>query len=186
MLTLVKERVAPAIDRLSLALAVVAMAQIIILIGTMLYEVVARYGFDRPTLWSGDIVYMMNGTLFLLGAAWTLQRNQHVRIDFLSVRMPIRAQHVANLLFYLLLFLPVLGVVSYATMFKTWVAYRDGELEQMSGWEPKIWPFYAGLTLGLVALALQAIAEAIRHAVGLVDPIAVAPPTAASDHQAAV
>lgn len=184
MLSLARERLAPAIDRVSLALAVVAMAQIVVLVATMLYEVVARYGFDRPTLWSGDIVYMMNGTLFLLGAAWTLRRNQHVRIDFLSSRLPLRAQHAVNLAFYLLLFLPVLALVGYATAFKAWVAYRDGELEQMSAWEPKIWPFYAGLAVGLLALALQVIAEALRHAVGIAEPAAVPPPSAADDTHA--
>jgi TRAP-type mannitol/chloroaromatic compound transport system permease small subunit len=184
MLSVARERIAPAIDHLSFALAVVAMIQVVILVATMLYEVVARYGFDRPTLWSGDIVYMMNGTLFLLGAAWTLRRNQHVRIDFLSSRLPLRAQHGLNLAFYLLLFLPVLGLVGYATIVKAWVAYRDGELEQMSAWEPKIWPFYAGLAIGLVALALQVIAEAIQHAVGIADPSAVPSPSATEETHA--
>ena len=162
---------------MSLALAVVAMAQIVVLVATMLYEVVARYGFDRPTLWSGDIVYMMNGTLFLLGAAWTLRRNQHVRIDFLSSRLPLRAQHAVNLAFYLLLFLPVLALVGSATAFKAWARIATGELEQMSAWEPMIWPFYAGMPIGARRSRLQ-VAETLRHAVGIADPAAVPPPSA--------
>ncbi len=172
----------PAIDRISYALAVVAMVEIVVMIVVMLYEVVLRYGFDSPTLWSNDIVKYTNGTLFLLAAAWTLRKNQHVRIDFLSARLPVRMQHLINLLFYLVLFLPMLWLLGGVSVGKAWKAWRTGELEQASAWEPLIWPFLAGIALGLLSLALQSIAEAIRHAIGVVDPQRVYPPGASDEH----
>ena len=70
------------------------MVMIICLIAVMIYEVVARRVFNAPTIWAIDITYMTNGTLFLIGGAYTLQKNAHVRIDFLSSRLP--ALHVAS------------------------------------------------------------------------------------------
>ena len=91
MIKLLDRTLLPVIDRISWVLAMIAMVQIALLIVAMLYEVVLRYGLDSPTLWSNDVVKYLNGTLFLLAAGWTLRKNQHVRIDFLAVRLPVRA-----------------------------------------------------------------------------------------------
>lgn len=45
------------------------------------YEVVARYVFNSPTLWAYDMTFMMYGSYFMLGVAFTLQRKGHVRTD---------------------------------------------------------------------------------------------------------
>jgi len=74
---------------------------IAILVVAMLYEVLARYVFNAPTLWAFDISYMLNGSIFILGAAFALQQDAHVRIDFL------------NLNFFPYQFLPLL-IVDYS------------------------------------------------------------------------
>jgi TRAP-type mannitol/chloroaromatic compound transport system permease small subunit len=185
MIPFLTRRLLPGLDNVARTLAVVAMVQIGILIVVMLYEVVARYGFNSPTLWANDITYMTNGTLFLLGAAWTLRRNQHIRIDFLARRLPVRVQHFINLAFYLALFLPLLWLIGSAATGKAWKAWKQGELEQMSAWEPVIWPFLAGIAIGVIALGLQCAAEAVRHVIGIVRPDAV-PAPGTHDEQATV
>jgi TRAP-type mannitol/chloroaromatic compound transport system permease small subunit len=182
MIKILDRTVLPVIDRISWLLAMIAMVQIVLLIVAMLYEVVLRYGFGSPTLWSNDIVKYLNGTLFLLAAGWTLRKNQHVRIDFLAVRLPVRVQHAINLLFYAVLLLPLLWLLSSTSFGKAWKAWRTGELEQASAWEPLVWPFLAGLAIGLAGLALQALAETIRHAIGVADPDAVYAPGTSDEH----
>jgi TRAP-type mannitol/chloroaromatic compound transport system permease small subunit len=169
-------RLLPRLDGVARALALLAMVQIVVLIAVMLCEVVARYGLNSPTLWANDITYMSNGTLFLLGAAWTLRRNHHIRIDFLATRLPVRVQHLINLLFYLVLFLPLLWLIGEAAVGKAWKAWKQGELEQMSAWEPVIWPFLTGIAIGVIALGLQCMVESVRHAIGIVRPGAVPAP----------
>ena len=61
-----------------------AFAWLIILMTVgMSYEVMVRYLFNRPTPWALDISFMMYGTLFMMGGAYTLSRGGHVRGDFL-------------------------------------------------------------------------------------------------------
>lgn len=153
------------------------MAMIVGLIAVMLYEVIARRVFNAPTIWAIDITYMTNGTLFLIGGAYTLQKNAHVRIDFLSTRLPVRAQHFINLAFYLCIFVPALWLTSHATVLKAHKAYVRGTLENMSTWEPVVWPFLTGIAIGVVGLTLQVIIESVRHAIGLFDPDAVGAPS---------
>ena len=119
-------RVLPAVERIGQVLAVIAMAMIICLIAVMIFEVVARRVFNAPTIWAIDITYMTNGTLFLIGGAYTLQKNAHVRIDFLSSRLPVRVQHAVNLLFYLCIFIPLMWLTSHATVLKAHKAYVRG------------------------------------------------------------
>ncbi len=173
MKSLLLNRVLPAFDRVGAFLAVIAMVMIVALIGVMLFEVISRRFFNAPTIWAVDITYMTNGSLFLIGAAYTLRRDAHVRIDFLSSRMPRRVQHGINLGFYLLIFLPVLVMTSESSVIKTLRAFRRGTLENMSTWEPVVWPFLFGITLGVCGLTLQVFTESVRHTIGIADPSAV-------------
>ncbi len=177
MRAVLTKRLIPAIDTVGRGLAYVAMAMMTVMIAVMLYEVAARKLFSAPTLWANDITYMINGSLFLIGAAFTLRMNAHVRIDFLSTRLPLRAQHAVNLLFYLCIILPGLYMVGSAATSKAWKAFRTDEIEAMSAWEPLIWPFFSGIAIGLVGLFIQVIGESLRHGIGIADPAAVRPPS---------
>ncbi len=45
----------------------------------MSYEVAARYLFNAPTTWSLDVSFIMYGSMFMMGGAYTLSRGGHVR-----------------------------------------------------------------------------------------------------------
>ena len=54
---------------------------IVPMVASLVYEVAARYVFDAPTVWAYDMTFMLYGTFFMLGSAWTLQRGGHIRTD---------------------------------------------------------------------------------------------------------
>lgn len=140
------------------------MALLIALVGAMLYEVVARRAFNAPTLWAFDLSYMINGTIYLGAAGFTLLRNEHIRIDFLSTRMPVRVQHGVNLAFYALLFLPAMWLVCSSAVADALYAYETNQVERVSPWAPIIWPYYTAIAAGLCCLFAQSAAQAVRHA----------------------
>lgn len=146
------------------------------LIFCTLYEVIARYGFNAPTIWAFDITFMVHGMLFMLTGGYALQKNAHVRIDVLSSRLPKPVQHAANLISYTVLFLPGVWIFSNAAVRRAFSAYVTGEVELVSAWGPYVWPFFLGLALGLVALWLQAFVETIRHIVGVFTGHPLVPP----------
>ncbi|MDE0172934.1 MAG: TRAP transporter small permease subunit [Defluviicoccus sp.] len=152
-----------AIDRVNDFLGAIAMAFLFVMIADMLYEVVSRRVFSAPTLWAYDIAYMLNGVGFLFAAGYTLRRNGHIRIDFLSTRLPRKNQDTINLFVYLFLVFPAL-ICLIVGSFNGWLhAFLTGQLEPASSWKPVLWPLYAGILIGFVSLTLQAIAEFIRH-----------------------
>lgn len=173
------------IDRLSGGAAAIGMVLMAGLIGVMLYEVFARYVLRAPTLWAFDVSFMLNGTLFIIAAGFTLRHGGHIRIDFLSSRLPLRAQHLINLLFFALFFLPALGLLSYTAVTQTLAAYQTGRRELSSAWGPAVWPFYLGLAIGCVTLWLQALADTVRYAIGVVAPERVPAPGRTAEQEAA-
>ncbi|MCF3934764.1 TRAP transporter small permease subunit [Acuticoccus sp. M5D2P5] len=149
-------------DFISLVLGYVSQVLLLVLIASMLYEVVARYVFRAPTLWAFDVAYMATGALFILGAARCLRQDAHVRIDFLSSRLPARVRGTIEGVAYLFVLCPIYGWLAYIAGQRTVRAYMTGEVETVSPWAPLMWPFYSALMIGLAALALQLAAEGIR------------------------
>lgn len=159
-------RLVRCVDLVAEALGLIGKLAIAALILAMCYEVVARYLFSAPTLWSFDISYMLNGSIFALGAAFALRRDAHVRIDFLSQRLPLRYQQIFNAALYAAVMAPILGMLAWVAGGKAWKAFVTGEVESVSPWAPLVWPFFAFLALGLAAFALQLLAEAFKYAIG--------------------
>ena len=76
------------------------------------YEVFVRYVLNAPTAWSLDVSFIMYGTLFMMGGAYTLSRGGHVRGDFIYRLWSPRTQARVELVLYFLFFFPgVLALV---------------------------------------------------------------------------
>ncbi|KKJ78701.1 C4-dicarboxylate ABC transporter substrate-binding protein [Kiloniella litopenaei] len=151
------------IDRVSNFFGSISKLVILCLVISMIYEVVARYIFDAPTLWAFDISYMLNGTIFLLGAAFTLQADAHVRIDFLSRQLSHKTQQYLNGFVYSFLLGPCFCVFTYIAGTKTYKAFITNEVENVSPWAPVVWPFYSVIAVGLGIFALQFFCEGIKY-----------------------
>ena len=59
---------------------------------------------NMPTAWIFDANNMLYGTLFMLGGAYTLAQNAHVRGDFLYSSMRPRMQASLDLVLYVVFF----------------------------------------------------------------------------------
>ncbi len=171
-------RVLDLLERIALALAWIAMAEMAALVLAMCWEVTARYGFNAPTLWSFDISLMLNGTMYLLAAGYALREDAHVRIDVLSRRLPPAVQHLVAASVLLLLFVPCIAWLAYTGVVEAADAYLKGERELSSAWGPLVWPAYAGMAVGLIGLALQSLVRGLRHLAALRDPAALSLPRA--------
>jgi TRAP-type mannitol/chloroaromatic compound transport system permease small subunit len=159
------------IDSISGMLGVFAVLCLVALIGAMVVEVLARHLLGQPTQWAFDVSSMASGMLFVTAAGIALRERQHIMVDFLHIRLSPPYAHGSHLLLFLLLLLPAVTVLSAAGVADTWVAYERHETTKLSPMAMPVWPYYAAITLGLIVLALQAVAQALRHALGLFDSL---------------
>lgn len=128
----------------------------------LVYEVVARYFFNAPTIWAYDVTFITYGTFFMLGAAYTLQRNGHIRTDSFYAYWPKERQGMVDTICYLVFFFPPLLIFLFVTWDYSLVSYMRGERSVTSPWLPPIWPLKAVLPASCVLLMIQGVAELLR------------------------
>ena len=75
------EAAAQLLDRISIATGRVISWLTLIMVITTFVIVVMRYVFDAGLIWLQESVIWMHAAVFMMGAAYTLQREDHVRVD---------------------------------------------------------------------------------------------------------
>ena len=119
-----------AIDRFAELCGVVIAWLMVPLIAAVVYEVVARYAFAAPTIWSFDVTYMLYGALFMLGAAYTLRVGAHIRTDFFWERWSLRTRGVIDTVAYVAFFFPGIALFFWVGWDEAWYAYGIGEMSE--------------------------------------------------------
>src|SRR3990172_7095920 len=126
------------------------------------YEVIARYAFNAPTIWSFDVTYMLYGTIFMLGAAYALHKGAHIRTDFFFEKWSIRTRGVIDSGAYIVFFFPSFLLFLFVSWDEGWYAFVINETSEQTPWRPILWPFKMVVPLTCVLLLIQGISETIK------------------------
>ena len=130
-----------------------------------------RYALRAPTSWAFDISYIMYGTLFMMGGAYALSRNAHVRGDFVYRLWPPRVQAAVEFVLYFIFFFPgilalIFAGIDYAAESWSFLPYGPegpfGEISINSPVGVPVFPLKTILPIAAFFLLLQGIAETIR------------------------
>lgn len=140
-----------------------------IVVPVMLYEVVARYVFDAPTVWGMELAVLLFGPYFLLGGPYLLHLRGHVSLDLARQRLSPGANRALDLLNFpvIIAFCVILLVYSAPPAFSAW-EYRE---TSFSAWNPPIWPAKLAVPLALLLMLLQALAEFAHTLFGSDTPV---------------
>ncbi|MEM6946316.1 MAG: TRAP transporter small permease subunit [Pseudomonadota bacterium] len=126
------------------------------------FEVFSRYLFNAPTAWAFDLSYMMYGAIFMMGGAYALATNAHVRGDFLYRLWSPKTQGRVELTLYIIFYFP--GVL--ALIFAGWKyaerSIRFTEVSVMSPAGMPIFQFKVLIVAAGVLLFMQGIAQVLR------------------------
>ena len=166
------------IDAISLWTGRVVACLILPMVAGLTWEVVARYGFNAPTVWAYDMTFMLYGSFFMIGSAFTLQRKGHIRTDSFYAEWSPRRQAWVDLICYVLMFLPFAGVFAFVGWGYFVKAYVTHETFVSSSWQPITWPFKLSMPVAGALLLLQGVSEclkclhAIRHGAWPDPPVA--------------
>lgn len=69
------------LDRISIVTGRLASWLTLLMVLVTFVVVVMRYAFDAGAVWLQESVIWMHAVVFMLGAAYTLQQEEHVRVD---------------------------------------------------------------------------------------------------------
>ncbi|MDD3655800.1 MAG: TRAP transporter small permease subunit [Atribacterota bacterium] len=148
------------IDQFSIMMGKICKYLILAILGVMLYEIISRYVFNSPTDWASELSSYMFGTLFFLGGAYSLIKEEHVRMDLLYIKWPRKVQKIADIATFPLLAL-YLGLFIQGGIGNTLFSIRNSEVSR-SLWAPPLAPIKIIITFGAFLLLMEAISILIR------------------------
>ena len=137
-----------------------AMALFFVMAAIMLWSTISRAVFGVPVNWALETTQFLLSAYYLLGGAYSLQRDGHVRMDLFYTRLPPRGRAVMDGFtgLFVIFFLVVLlwGAVS-----STQYAFQYNQ-KNYSAWAPVLWPVKLAMTIGILLMLLQMIAQFFR------------------------
>ena len=126
--------------------------------------VVMRYVFDFGLIWLQESVTWMHATVFMLGAAYTLLHEDHVRVDIFYRDMSDRGRAIVDLAGVVFFLLPLCGLLAFKAYDFAAVSWSMHESSRESGGMP--YPFIPILKSVVVVMpvtvALQGISLLMR------------------------
>jgi len=124
----------------------------------VVYEVVARYFFNRPTIWAVDFTEYALLYVTFLGAPWVLREGAHIRIEIFTERLRPRPRLVlAGIV--ALLGAGVSAVLLWQGAEVTWEAYSKGQA-MLKAWRVPRWVLILPIAVGSLLLILEFLRQA--------------------------
>ena len=147
------------IDRMNELIGKAISYLILVLVGVIVYEIVARYFFNSPTIWAHEISQMVYGAYVILLGGYLQQRNGHVNVDILYLRFKPRTRAIIDL-FTWLLFFAFCGVILVKGGEMAWDSFLYRETDS-TVFAPPIYPLKMLIPLGGLLLLLQGLVRYI-------------------------
>jgi TRAP-type mannitol/chloroaromatic compound transport system permease small subunit len=134
----------------------------LLLILVVVYDVVARYVFNSPTIWGYEVGIALGMSLYCFGYAYTESKRGHVRVDVFYVHMPPRGRAIIDAVGGLIFFLPTIGLVVFAAWNKMWWSWNIMEKSVEGYWYPPWYPLRTMIFLGFTLLLIQGLVNLSR------------------------
>ena len=122
----------------------------------------SRYAFSVSSNAWLEIQWYMFAALVMLGASYTLKKNEHVRVDIVYTNLSTRRQIGIDILGAVLFLLPAAVILAYLSWPVFYNAWAEGEVSGNAGGLVR-WPVKIFLPLGFALLALQGLSELVKR-----------------------
>jgi TRAP-type mannitol/chloroaromatic compound transport system permease small subunit len=155
-------RVSQGVDRVIAAIGKGASWLWVVLTGVIIWAVVGRYAFDHGSVTLEEVQWHLAGTGWLLGLAYTLVVDDHVRVDVIHERLSLRSQGWIELFGLVILLLPFLVLAVYEMIPYAFSSWQQGETSQAPAGLPYRWVPKGILALSFILLMLAALSRLLK------------------------
>ena len=125
---------------------------ILVMMGILLYSSLSKT-FLLPSMWTLEMAQFVMAAYYLLGGAYSLQMDSHVRMDLVYGRWSPKTKATVDAVTIILLFV-YLGFLLYGSISSTTYAFRFNETSY-SSWSPYMAPIKVIMTIGIFLTLLQ-------------------------------
>ena len=155
-------RLADFIDSLNEKIGTVVSWLTTLLVLIVCYDVFTRYLLKRSSIAVQELEWHLFAVIFLLGAAYTLKHDRHVRVDVLYQKFSPQTRGWINFVCSLFFLIPFALLVIWASYEFVASSFRIGETSPDPGGLPARFVLKACLPLGFFLVFLQGLSLAIH------------------------
>lgn len=123
---------------------------------------IIRYTFSVSSNAWLELQWYMFAAVFLLGAPYTLRKDEHVRIDVIAGRFSERTQVWIDIVGILLFLFPISAIILWLAIPYFWLSYAGHEMSGNAGGLIR-WPAKFLIVAGFFLLILQGLSELIKR-----------------------
>lgn len=123
---------------------------------------IVRKTFDTSSNSWLELQWVLFSIVFLLGSAWTLLDNEHIRIDIFNSMLPKTARNIIDVIGHAFFLLPltVVMIITGVPFFQR--SFQLNEQSGNAGGLPQ-WPAKSLIMIGFAFLLVQAVSELIKR-----------------------
>jgi TRAP-type mannitol/chloroaromatic compound transport system permease small subunit len=132
----------------------------------VLYEIICRYFFNSPNVWTNELAQYIFGAYTVLTGGYLMHNKMHINVDLLYVRFPPRLKIIANIITFpfFLLFVGAIFIVGADFAWESLIKFEHSN----SAWDPPIFPVKILIPIGAFLFLLQGFVEMIRNIQALI------------------
>ncbi len=147
------------IDIIGRAIAVL----LLLMVFNVLYDVVMRYFFHNSSVGMQEMEWHLFSVVMMLGIGYTLNKEAHVRVDFLYDDFKHSSKAYINIFGTLFFILPLAVLIIYGSFEFVMDSYTLNEISQDPGGLPYRWIVKSLIPLGFIFLIYSSIGYIIKN-----------------------
>lgn len=151
-----------ALDSILTAIGKAASWLWLVVVGIIIWAVVGRYALGQGSVTLEEWQWHFAGAAWLLGLAYTLCIDDHVRVDVIHERLSLRAQGWIELLGILFLLLPFLGIALWEMIPYAMSSYQQGETSQAPAGLANRWILKSIMALSFALLIVATLSRLFK------------------------
>ncbi|MCK5680336.1 TRAP transporter small permease subunit [bacterium] len=130
---------------------------------TVTYDVIMRYGFKSGNIAVQEMEWHLFAVIFLLGAAYSLKKDAHVRVDIIYTKLSTKQKAWIDFIGTFIFLIPFSIIIIYSTRNFIESSWAVGEVSPDPGGLPARYVLKAMIPAGFILLLLQGISQAIKN-----------------------
>lgn len=134
----------------------------LVVVALIIWAVVGRYAFGQGSVTLEELQWHIAGAAWLLGLAYTLCHDAHVRVDVIHERLSLKGQAGIEMFGILVLLLPFLAVGLYEMVPYAHNSYLQGEASTAPAGLSNRWILKAIMALSFALLIVAALSRLMR------------------------
>ena len=148
------------IDRLNNRIGIIFSIIVFPMVFILVYEVIMRYVFIRPTIWAHELSAALYAIFFLIGGVYTLRWDGHVRVDIFYNKLSRRTQCILDLFTWTLFYI-FISIMFWEGSKFAYASIMRMEISN-TAWAPYIWPVKLFIPLAAFLMLLQGFTKTIK------------------------